>query len=61
MEENKNKYNATKDLIGKLDKIVDWCEHITVEDRNEDFFIDHIQTLIDELKEESIFFLKLLN
>jgi hypothetical protein len=57
MRENKM-YEATKNLMGKLDKIIDWCETTPVEDKEEEFIIDWIQTNLDELKELSLFYLK---
>jgi len=52
-------YEATKYLMDKLDKIIDLCETIPVEDEEEEFIIDWMQTQIDELKELSIFYLKI--
>lgn len=52
-------YEAIKDLIGKLTKMVDWAEHVTCENKNEEFAIDLFQTRLDEMKEECIWLLKI--
>ena len=57
--EDKDMYEGTKKLIDKLDKLVDWLEQYPAENKNEEFYLDLVQTRIDETKEESIFMLKL--
>jgi len=61
MEKDLNKYKATKDLIDKLSKLSDWAESITCENKQEEFYIDLVQTRIEETKEESIFILNMLD
>jgi hypothetical protein len=54
-------YEAIKSLIDKLDKIIDWAENVTCENKNEEFYVDMVQTRLDETKEECIFMLKILD
>lgn len=61
MEKESCKYLAIKDLISKLDKVVDWAEQVPCENKNEEFYIDLVQTRLDETKEECIFMLKILD
>ena len=59
-EKDLSKYMATRDSIGKLDKIIDWAEQVPCENKNEEFYIDLVQTRLDETKEECIFILGIL-
>ncbi len=51
-------YETTEVVIEKLGKLSDWLEVIPAENKDEEFFIDWIQTQVEEMKELSIFFLK---
>ena len=53
-------YDAICELISKIDSIVDWLEHVPCQDKNEEFYIDMVQTRLDETKEECIWMLKIL-
>jgi len=53
-------YKAIKTLIDGLDELIDWAENVTCENKDEEFYIDLVQTRLDETKEECIFILKLL-
>lgn len=53
-------YEATKNLIDKLRKIVDWLENVECENKEEEFYLDLIQMRLDEACEESIFILNML-
>ena len=53
-------YDATKSLMDKLSSLSDWLEYAPAEDKDEEFYLDWIQTQIEEMKELSTFFLNKL-